>query len=142
MIKTTEQLINEIRHTESMESFLRENEGNFQSTSLAGFLQQMLKQYGLEKSKVLARAEMKDNNYGYELFRDDTKKPSRDKLIQLCMGFPLELEDVQKALISAKLSPLYPRDKRDAIIMIGIQKKYTVNQLNTILDENEFALLF
>jgi hypothetical protein len=83
---------------------------------------------------------MADTNYGYELFRNDVKKASRDKLIRICIGFPLSVEEAQKVLRYGKVRPLYPRDERDAYILFGLNKKYTLDELNDLLYEHNFEI--
>ena len=98
MQKSTEMLINELKTTDKIESFVTENANEIHELSLSEYLRELLKTYGYDKSEVFKRAGMSDTNYGYELFRNDSKKASRDKLIRLCIGFPLSVEETQKVL--------------------------------------------
>ena len=136
MQKTTNELMNELKSVTDVDRFLEENREEILAHSLSDYLRQLLKKYSLDKSQVFARAGMKDNNYGYEIFRNDKKRASRDKLIQICIGFPLTIEETQKVLRYGKVSPLYPRDVRDALILYGLKKGYDVNQLNDLLFQN------
>ena len=96
-------------------------------------LHKNVKKYNLEKSDVFRRAKMTESNYGYELFRDDSKKASRDKLIQICVGFPLTIEEAQEVLRYGKVRTLYPRDERDAYILFALNNNYDMAQLNDLL---------
>ena len=136
MQKSTEMLINEIKTTDRIDSFISENTEEIQELSLSEYLRELLQKYDLEKSDVFKRAGMADTNYGYELFRNDVKKASRDKLIRICIGFPLSVEEAQKVLRYGKVRPLYPRDERDAYILFGLNKKYTLDELNDLLYEH------
>ncbi len=141
MKKTTEELKNEIINSKEISNYIKKNERELLNMSLSNYLKSMLEKYQTDKSKVLARAEMTANNYGYELFRDDTKKASRDKIIQICMGFPLTVEETQQALKYGHASALYPRDKRDSVIMFALAKQMTVSKLNEVLDEQKEKLI-
>ena len=44
-------------------------------------------------------------NYAYQLF-NGTRKPSRDKVIQLAFGFGLSVDDTQELLKVARQAPL------------------------------------
>ena len=136
MQKSTEMLINEIKTTDRIDSFISENTEEIHELSLSEYLRELLQKYDLEKSDVFKRAGMADTNYGYELFRNDVKKASRDKLIRICIGFPLSVEEAQKVLRYGKVRPLYPRDERDAYILFGLNKKYTLDELNDLLYEH------
>jgi len=140
MQKTTEMLINEIKNADNVDDFVNANEQEIQGLSLSGYLQELLEKYKLDKSEVFRRAGMSDNNYGYELFRSDEKKASRDKLIRICIGFPLTIEETQKVLRCGKVRPLYPRDERDAYILFALNKGYDLPQLNDLLYEHALEL--
>ena len=136
MRKTTEELVNELVSAPDIREFLAENEDNIETMSLSEYLKQLLEQYKLDKSQIFHRAKMNENNYGYELFRDDSKKPSRDKLIRLCFGFPLTIEEATRVLRCGKVRPLYPRDRRDAYVMYALKNRYTIDKLNDLLFES------
>ena len=136
MRKSTEQLMNELKNTTDIGDFLSKNQNEMMDLSLSEYLRQLLEKYNLEKSDVFRRAKMTESNYGYELFRDDSKKASRDKLIQICVGFPLTIEEAQEVLRYGKVRTLYPRDERDAYILFALKNGYDVAQLNDLLFTN------
>ena len=136
MRKSTEQLMNELKNTTDIGDFLSKNQNEMLDLSLSEYLRQLLGKYNLEKSDVFRRAKMTESNYGYELFRDDSKKASRDKLIQICVGFPLTIEETQEVLRYGKVGTLYPRDERDAYILFALKNGYDVAQLNDLLFTN------
>ena len=136
MRKSTEQLMNELKNTTDIGDFLSKNQTEMLDLSLSEYLRQLLGKYNLEKSDVFRRAKMTESNYGYELFRDDSKKASRDKLIQICVGFPLTIDETQEVLRYGKVGTLYPRDERDAYILFALKNGYDVAQLNDLLFTN------
>ena len=136
MKKTTEELLNDLKSAADIDTFMAENEGEMAEMSVAEFLRRMLEKYHTEKSEVFRRAKMTESNYGYELFRDDNKKASRDKLIQICFGFPLTVDEAQKVLRYGKVRILYPRDQRDAYILFGLKNGYNMDQMNDVLFEH------
>ena len=136
MRKSTEQLMNELKNTTDIGDFLSKNQNEMMDLSLSEYLRQLLEKYNLEKSDVFRRAKMTESNYGYELFRDDSKKASRDKLIQICVGFPLTIDETQEVLRYGKVGTLYPRDERDAYILFALKNGYDVAQLNDLLFTN------
>ena len=136
MRKSTEQLMNELKNTTDIGDFLSKNQNEMMDLSLSEYLRQLLEKYNLEKSDVFRRAKMTESNYGYELFRDDSKKASRDKLIQICVGFPLTIEETQEVLRYGKVRTLYPRDERDAYVLFALKNNYDMAQLNDLLFAN------
>lgn len=73
-------------------------------------------------------------NYGYQIL-NGTKAPGRDKVIALCLALKLPLEETQRALILANTGALYPRRRRDSILIFSLQKELPVIDANTLLYE-------
>ena len=100
---------------ESFDSFLRENADGMLTPKLCYDLAQLCKQRGLKPVEVIRRADL-ERSYGHQLF-NGTRKPSRDKLLQIAFGLGLTVEETQTLLKTAQKCPLYPKIKRDAAIM-------------------------
>lgn len=81
-----------------------------------------------------------ERSYGYQLF-NGTRKPSRDKAIQLAFGFELDLQETQELLKVAMQSPLNPRIKRDAAILYGIMHRLEIDEVQKLLERFEMPLL-
>ena len=137
--KDTMTLQSELRHSEDVEQFIEANQSEFDVISMSEYLNELLKKYKLEKSDVVKRGGF-TGTYLYHIF-DGTKNPSRDKLIQLALGFPLTVEETQKLLRLGGYAELYVRDSRDAFLMFGLEKKYAVQQLNELLYKNKKKIL-
>ena len=133
--KDTMTLQSELRHSDDVERFMEANRSEFDLLSMAEYLNESLKKYKLEKSDVVKRGGF-TGTYLYHIF-DGTKNPSRDKLIQLALGFPLTLEETQKLLRLGGYAELYVRDSRDAFLMFGIEKKYELAEVNELLYKNQ-----
>jgi len=133
--KTTDQLMNDIMQDDKVEKFLSENQGEMQDMSLSAYLRFLLKEKGVKKADVFRKAELVGSNYGYEIFRNDKKTPSRDILLMISLAFPLTIEETQQALRRAGLAILYPRDLRDAYVLYGLKNQIGVENLNALLVE-------
>ncbi len=137
--KDTVTLQSELRRSENIEQFVKENKSEFDIISVTEYLSGLLKKYNLEKCDVTKRGGF-NGNYLYQIF-NGKKNPSRDKLIQIALGFPLTLEETQKLLRLGGHAELYVRDSRDAFLMFGLEKKYAVQQLNELLYKNKKKIL-
>ena len=93
-----------------LKDFMEQNEVELQVPGFHEYISQMCAEEGERKESVIKRASI-ERTYGYQLF-NGTRKPSRDKAIQLAIGFGLDLDGTQKLLQVAEKSPLYPRIKR------------------------------
>lgn len=140
MYKTTEMLINEITSIDEIQSFVSDNNEEILDLSLSEYLNELICKYDCKQSDIFKRAGMTGKSYGYDLFRDDKKKPSRDVLIRICIGFPLTIEEAQKVLRCGKVRPLYPRDERDAYILFALNKRYSIDKLNELLYDQNLEL--
>lgn len=137
--KDTITLQSELRHSENIEQFVRENKSEFDIVSVAEHLSNLLKKYNLEKCDVTKRGGFA-GNYLYQIF-NGKKNPSRDKLIQIALGFPLTVEETQELLRLGGYAELYVRDSRDAFIMFGLEKNYGLQELNELLYKNKKKII-
>ena len=81
-----------------------------------------------------------EKSYYYQIMKG-TRNPSRNKLLALAIGAGLSLRETNRALELAGLAPLYPKNRRDIIITVGINQHATVIDLNILLDKyNEEVL--
>ena len=72
--------------------------------------------------------------YGFQIFAGK-RTPSRDKLICLCIAMGLTLDETQATLKIAGLAPLYPKNKKDSVILFGIQHGKSIGTINEMLFE-------
>ena len=107
--------------------------------SLAEHLDALLDQKETSKAEVIYRAGL-DTVYGYQIF-NGTRKPSRDKLLQLAFGFPLTYKETLTLLKIAGASSLYVRRRRDSIIIFALNKGFSLEQLNELLEQEDEAYL-
>lgn len=131
MAKETKEMLEQLKTAESLDGYLRENEDQLVDGTIREQLEAALRETGLSKAEVLRRAEINDI-YGYQLFAG-SRKPSRDKLIALCIGMSLTLDRTQALLKATGFAPLYAKNKRDSILIFGIQNNQTVLEINTAL---------
>ena len=70
------------------------------------------------------------------------RNPSRDRLLCICIGLCVTLEEAQRMLTQGGYAQLYPRTKRDAIISYGIVHQMPLGEINDkLFDEGEKTLL-
>lgn len=134
MIKETTEMLEQLKVAESLNDYLEDNDEQLIDSTMSTQLEAALAETGLTKADVLRRAEINDI-YGYQLFTGN-RKPSRDKLIALCVGMELTTERTQQLLKATGFAPLYAKNKRDSIIFFGIQHKQSVFEINNALYEH------
>ena len=122
----TEELLDELLSTSSIEEYLEQHEPC--SRTLAEYLQQLLAEKGLERSRVVRMANLNDT-FGYQIFQG-TRHPGRDKVLQIAFAMALTLRETNRALTAAGASELYCKDRRDAIIIFCIDRGCSLQKVN------------
>ncbi|HRX59064.1 MAG TPA: helix-turn-helix transcriptional regulator [Eubacteriales bacterium] len=92
------------------------------------------------KKETLIRKAGIERTYGYQLL-NGTRKPSRDKVLQLALALRLNADETQKLLQIAGKNPLYPRLKRDAAVLYCISHGHSVMDAQLLLQELGLAPL-
>ena len=135
--KTTEDLLKTLLRTDEYSQFQELKDNGI--VSLAEHLDALLDQKETSKAEVIYRAGL-DTVYGYQIF-NGTRKPSRDKLLQLAFGFPLTYKETLTLLRIAGVGSLYVRRRRDSIIIFALNKGFSLEQLNELLKQEGEAYL-
>ncbi|MBR6548012.1 MAG: XRE family transcriptional regulator [Clostridia bacterium] len=135
----TDDLLGSLRNTTTLDDYLTSQKQHFLDTELPGLLERLCDQKQMSKAQVFHGAELNEI-YGYQIFAGK-RRPSRDKL--LCIGLSLGLneDEMQSLLKSAEMAPLYPKLKRDSIILFGFMKNQSVMEVNQSLFANNLETL-
>ena len=80
--------------------------------------------------------------YGYSIFSGKKKHPTRDILICLCIGLKANEVQTKAILHSINEAPLYSKNPRDAVILFGIKHKLSIMEIETMLYDNGFPVLY
>ncbi len=126
--KSTDELMNELLKANNISEYLKENSQYMVSDELSTYLNNIIAKKGLVKSEVIKKTEFSEV-MGYQIF-SGTRLPSRDSLICICAAIDMTLDETQAILKIAGLAALYPKTKRDSIIIKGISENKTVAQIN------------
>ena len=132
-MKNTDQLMDELMKAHNISDYLKENSIYMISDELPTYLTNILKKKRLVKSLVIKNSELSEV-MGYQIF-SGTRKPSRDSLLSICIAMGLDVEETQEILKIAQFASLYPKAKRDCIIINGIVTNKSVSQINETLYE-------
>lgn len=138
--KTTTELLKELQGFKTFEEYENANKNYMISKSLSEYLRELIEEKKLIKAEVIKKAQLNEN-YAYQLLSGLKSNPKRDKLICLCIGMELSVDETNSILKIAGLSPLYPRIKRDSIIILAINNNESVVKLNEkLFEQNEETL--
>lgn len=107
--------------------------------SFVDYINEILLEKDLEKSDIIRDAQI-PRTYAYQIFQG-SKQAGRDKILQLAIAMKLNLEETNRLLTLAHHNHLYAKQQRDAILIFGISKQYSLIQINELLDEFHHELL-
>lgn len=126
--KSTEELMNDLLKANNIGDYLKENSQYMVSEELSTYLNNIMAKKGLVKADVIKKTEFSEV-MGYQIL-SGTRQPSRDFLICVCTAMNMDLEETQTILKIAGFAALYPKTKRDSIIIRGISENKTVAGIN------------
>lgn len=129
----TEELLEELLDAPSeaaVASFIRDHQ-LAESRSLSEYLNELLETKSLERSKVVREAQI-NSTYGYQIFTGD-RAPSRNYVLQLAFAMSCDLRETNRLLQAAGKNQIYPKNRRDAIIIWAIEHGKTLQETDDLL---------
>lgn len=137
--KSTDDLRQELMTQSSIDSYIKENRPYFADRSVTELLTVLFQKKSMSKAELARQAAMSEV-YLHQVF-SGRRKPSRDRLLCICIGMGATLEETQRLLEQATYAQLYPRVKREAILCHGIVHHTPLSEINeTLFAENEKTL--
>ena len=138
--KSTDNLIGELMSRPSFEAYLHANEPFFSEKGVAELLAQLYETKELTKAELARRACISEV-YLHQVFAG-RRNPSRDRLLCICIGLGITLEETQRMLTQGAYALLYPCIKRDAIISYGLVHQLSLGEINDKLFAEQEKTLF
>lgn len=137
--KSTTNLENELKSCANLENFLNQNQSELSIAPLAEHIQNLIASKSMTRADVVKACNLNEI-YAYQII-SGVRRPSRDKLLCLCIAMKASLEETQELLYHGGFAPLYVRSQRDSIIIFGISHGEPILQVNSNLYDHGEALL-
>ena len=134
MNKSTDELMKILESKRTYEEFFSEAVGELYFSSVAEYLEVLLREKLLNKSEVIRKANL-DKNYAYQIFSGTRTNPSRNKILMLAFGMGLTVTETRKLLKVCNLTDLYPRSPRDSVIIFCLNNNLSLIQTNEKLED-------
>lgn len=128
----TEDLLERLLKSETPDQYLQDDV--FIGTSLSVYLGELLKSKQLKRAQV-ARESGVNTTFVYDIFKGKSL-PGRDTALMIAFGLGCTLRETQRLLRLAGVSELWPKRRRDAIILWCLDRGYSRQRT----DEELFAL--
>lgn len=133
--KKTDELLEELKFKDTdIQEYINNNPQSFIEINLKDFWESIIEKSQMSKSDIINKSD-----FSYVYFYDviaGKKIPTSDKIVRLILAMHLSLEDCQTALRYCGKSQLYPRIKRDSVIIYAINQCYTVMQTQELLNKS------
>ena len=138
--KNTNQLLRELMDTNDLHRVLTENDASFREDGLTDALQRLFEERSMAKT-TLAKSSGISEVYLHQVFAG-RRNPSRDRLLCICVGLGITLDETQRMLTQGGYAQLYPRTRRDAIISYGVVHQLPLGEINDKLFAEQEKTLF
>jgi len=119
--------------------FIKRHGGHMLDAPFHTYLQDQCTLRGVSAAKVIDKSRI-ERTFGHHIF-SGRKNPSRDKVLQLAFGFEMNYEGAQELLKMARKSALYPKIMRDAVVIQGLERGLTLNQVQAALAELSLPII-
>lgn len=137
--KKTSDLCQELMDEPNLNFYLSGHETYFREQNPAAVLTALYDKRKISKAELARRAGMSEV-YLHQVFAG-RRHPSRDRLLCLCIGMEVTLEETQDILKMTGYGLLYAKHRRDAIIAHGLVHHTPLDEINDALyTENEKTL--
>lgn len=141
MKKSTDELMNILKSKKSVDEYFSENDDEIFFGALGDLINYYIATKKLEKSEVVRKSGM-NRGYCYEILSGKKEKNiSRDKVIMICFGLGLSIEESEQLLKKSGYNPLYSRDTRDSIIAFSLKEGIGIIDTNIKLSEYNLEIL-
>ena len=137
--KSTVELLQLLSKASTLEGFLDNHENDLVSFSTTDYLKEMLDCHGISRQNALKSANL-DCSLGYQIL-NGYRKPCRNALIRLALSIGMTFEETQRLLKIAQRGDLYPKSRRDSVIIFCLQHHYNVIETEIMLERVDEELL-
>jgi len=135
----TSTLLRRIFKAPDLDVFIEKNRDLIQIIPFSTYINQLCASLNQVPEQIIKKSFI-ERTYGHQIF-NGTRKPSRDKVIQLAFGFGLDLDETQKLLQAAQKCQLYPKIMRDAVVIYCLTHLIGMMEAQSMLNDLGLTLL-
>ena len=136
---STEELLALLFKERNLEQFLSKDDSAFLLPSFAEYITEWCRRNNEIPEQVILRADLA-KSFGHQLF-SGKRNPSRDTVLQLAFAMRASVTEAQTMLKIAQKSILYPRIKRDTVIIYCLHNHISLSDTEIILYDLGLPLL-
>ena len=136
---STDELLRLLFKERSLENILQRTESAYLHITFADYLSDWCRDHQEVPEQIIRRANL-EKSYGHQLF-SGKRKPSRDTVIQLAFALHANVAEAQEMLKITRKSLLYPRIKRDTVIIYCLHNHVSLVDTEIILHDLGLPIL-
>lgn len=134
MAKTTTELLKELkRQSCSLPEYLSKHKESFVVEDIKNFWSNLIEEKKYSKSNIINKSDF-SYCYFYDVI-NGRKMPTKDKVVRLALAMKMTVDECQQALKVSGRSALYPKIRRDSVLIYAIEQKMTIMQCNSLLEK-------
>lgn len=128
---TTEKLWKMVEESKNICEDWSEMSSHMNPLSFHEQLFQLAKQRGLNAAQVGKKA-LLSRSFSYQIFSGE-RIPKRDIILRIAIALSLDIPETQRLLCLASRGDLYPKIKRDSVIIFCLKNNYDIYKTDEIL---------
>ena len=135
-MKTTDDLLELLSHADTedaLSDYIADPAVDSHFATFADYYTSLENVRNTDNSVLISNSNI-ERTYWYQII-NKTRAPGRDKVIAMCIAASLSLGETQRALEISGTGPLYPRNRRDAIIIYSINNGMNLDKIQELLSE-------
>ncbi|MCR5148162.1 MAG: hypothetical protein K6C35_04245 [Eubacterium sp.] len=126
-------ILAKISNTDEMERFFDNPKITDSFDNFTAYFRSLIEAKELTDSELIAKSGI-EKSYYYQIMKG-SKNPGRDKVLRMCIAAGFTIRETTRALELSGNAVLYPKNRRDIIISVGINQKASVDDINLLLDK-------
>jgi len=128
---STSRLMDVLKNTDDMTFADYEKEYLQKEYDFVSYMDELIQEKNVKRSQLFVKADI-PMKYGYKLLTRESITKDRDKLLRIFIALGMSLKEVQRALSLYGMAQLYPKNRRDVILIICFN-----HGINTVEEVNE-----
>ena len=135
MQKKTSDLLKELTAENAyISEYIASNPDSFINGNIKDYWEGIIDKSGLTKSSIINKSDF-SYCYFYDII-NGRKIPGKDKVVRLILAMKLSLDDCQDALRISSKSALYPKIKRDSILIFALNHSPSIYETKDLLTKH------
>lgn len=133
-------VMEDFEKAENLDDFLERDKNKMLDIPLSEYLNRMLYEKDLSVADVVNDSGL-TKSYVYQIFSNERKYPSREKLLAIGFGLKLKEVEMQRMLRIGGCSELYIKNSRDAAILFCVREGLNLDETNDVLYKHDMDII-